>query len=283
MSVIVGKSGPLIIKGASGPNIRGASNPNIVKGSNRVIKGASTPMVAVLNGTNAHIEIDGLAPVTYTQTGDTHMVYLVKKAAPSLTFWSFIGNNDATLLPWNAVEDMGSGTGELSALIRNQTTAALDFTGSSATNHADGEWHMLQASDQYTDPNGQVFLQVDGGTREASATYLRYAVDATYPKFFTLGALRRGVGGLPSGWDACKMGYYALVSGQKLSAANMDAIYAAFNTGGGRRNTRIITSTIQGLLSSGTLQFAGDLNGSAPHVGPVPICVNCTHEVASYG
>lgn len=254
--------------------------------------GAGMPIATVLDGVSSRVELD-LAAESYTEAGNWHEVLLIKSTALAPTnYWSNIGNNDATLKPFHSVlvgDGAGADAGQQQATIVDDSVTVVNETASAATQHVDGRWHLIQGRDTVAAGTGTIGVQTDGAPRELLAdTYTRFAVDATFPAFKTLGCIRRNVGGVPEQFATGTIGYYALITGVQLSQADMNVIWDAFDTGGGRSNLLVVTRAIQSVLGAGTLQWAGELNGNRapPHVNDAgadpPIYVDCTFERAEY-
>lgn len=257
--------------------------------------GAGAPIATVLDGVTAHITIDDLAAVI-TQTADIQVISIVKGDDPTVSAsWCVAGADDATSLPYWSVlgrSPTAPNEGHARTLTTSHVGVLVNATGTGQTQHVDGRYHMFQGADHYSAPNGQCYVQVDGATREAmGGAYARPANDATWSKWFTLGAFRRGLTPDITTLAEGAMGYFAIVTGVQFSQANMDAIWDAFDTGGGRNNTMVVTRAIEAAITdagAGTLQWAGELNGNAtaPHVNAAgadpPIYVDCTFELANY-
>lgn len=248
--------------------------------------GAPPPRAAVLNGTSSYIDFDGLAADAYAQTkAATHYVMLLKSAGLDTTFRYWFGiSDDATPSKYHAIINQtgaGGSEGRLRTLVVN-TSTLLNATGTAATEHIDDAWHMVQSADHYNAGNGDVVVQVDGATREMLGSYLRFAAP-TY-ELCSVGS-RRHDGTVDLFVDGV-VGYLARIDGEILSQASWTAIHTAFDTGGGRLNTRRVTEAIQGALTTGVCKWAGNLDGSAPHVNTdsiaAPIYNNCTFEAAGY-
>ena len=269
-TVISGASGPAIVVGA-------AAGGSIIIGSDLL---TNPPMVAFLDGVTAHITIDGLGAVAYGQTTDTHQILLVRAVDPTdFHYWTTAGSSTAQF--HSLINSVG--TASLEGHTRAVRFAGVGLATSTANSQcADGGWHLLQGAGQYTGPNATVYLQTDGMTRESAGTYARVA--GTCDKV-TIGARRHSSG--PSVIDEIvpgHVGYFALITGVQLSQGDMDVIWAAFDTGGGRSNTRRITEAIQSVLGAGTLEWAGGLDGKLPHVNTAgaaaPIYVDAVLERA---
>jgi len=210
-----------------------------------------------------------------SETGKYHHVALVKSDSAAVRYWNHIGRTTTSFYsPLNQ-----DATGKM----RFVQPGAVVGTGSAATEHDDGGWHMLQSADQYSVPLGTAIVQKDGETRETLGTYTRLPFTGDY---FTLNGRRLGAGPTIDVLDTGTMGYYAVMEGADLSQADMDSIWDAFNTGGGRVNTRVITAAIEAL--GGTVVYAVELNGQASglHADPngvgMPTYVDCTFEDADY-
>lgn len=244
------------------------------------------PRAAVLDGITSHVTKDGDAADAYTQTKvATGYVMLVRATDDAIArFWGCLGSLKSTSTYHVSPSAAASAGGPQRAVISDGGSLKLNATGGVATEHVDGGWHLIHVADHDNAPNGDIYTQADGATRELLGSYLRPASPSPDFTLFTLGAFRYKPGPLLSTFAEGTIGYLARYDGEQLSAASWDAIWEAFDTGGGRADTRVITARIQGLLTTGTLKTAGDLDGSTPnHVGSNPATfIDCTFERAVY-
>jgi hypothetical protein len=242
-------------------------------------------MCTILNGINGRIHLDFLAPVGFIADKTMWRVFIVKAPAASTgIIWHNTACDDVTLIP---LCNMGADlTGKMQSVIFNQAGLAKNFIGSAATEHLDDVWHMLQYVDRVGGASpftGELTIQKDGLARETTTTYSRSGmVDATFPKWYTLGVLRRGPVPSVGPFKAGCMGYHSLITGVDPSQGDMDDVWDSFNTGGGRSSTLRITEAIQSVVGAGTVRWAGGLDGTLPHVGLMPTYVNTTLELANW-
>lgn len=242
------------------------------------------PYAAALNGTSSWINLDGLAADAYGQTKiATGYVMLVKSVTPGSRYWAALANADDL---GTYQTPLAALSGKLSATIVLAGTTKQNAQGPAQTQHVDGEWHLIHGADHYGDPSGLAYRQVDGATRSFLGAYVRFASPTPDYSMFSLGVLRYKSGPTFFGYSAGTLGYFARYDDEILDQASWDAIFAAFDTGGGRSNTRRITEAIQNELTTGTLKYAIALDGSAPHVDPdsvgAPTFVDVEFEPANY-
>lgn len=266
----------------------GASGPNIHIGGDTAIARA-----AVLDGATSHITIDGLAADAYGQTDVAHGYVMLIKAAVDVNFnwYATIGDNtngQNNYVGVAASTGAGGAEGRLRSAVSDTPSATSSFiAGSAATGHVDSAWHLVHCADHKNGVNGDVTGQVDGATREVMASYVRYAVPSGGYDWFSIGCRRFQAAPLIQAILPMTVGYFARYDGEILSQAAWTAIWDAFNTGGGRRNTIRITNAIQAQLTgAGVCKWAGPLDESTPHVNTdsvaAPIYVDCTFEDAGY-
>lgn len=242
-------------------------------------------LAAVFNGTTSHITIDGLAADAYGQTKvATGYVMLVKASPPSSRWWVSFANTDDLGTYSTMLNTLST---KMQGVVVFEGSTKLNVTGPAQTQHVDGEWHLIHGADHYDDPNGKVYGQVDGATRSLLGTYARFVSPTPNNSMFSLGVLRYKSGPTFFGRKAMIIGYLARYDDEILDQAAWNRIFAAFDTGGGRYDTRVITEAIRGeLVGAGSLKWAGALDGSLPHVNPDavadPIYVDITFEPANY-
>lgn len=258
----------------------------VYRGLDETLAG-SPNLAAVLDGDTGHITIDGLGADAYGQTKvATGYVMLVKSVTPGSRFWASISNQNAssTYQIGLAATATGGAEGQARAVFVLNGSIKLNVDGPANTQHIDGAWHLIHSADHYNAPNGDVFVQVDGATRTLLGSYLRYA-DPVHT-MCSLGVLRRNVGPVPTGFSAGTLGYFARYDDEALDQDSWDAIAAAWDTGGGRQDTRRISEAIQGELTTGAVKWAGQLDGSRPHANPdsvaAPIYVDVDFELADF-
>lgn len=230
--------------------------------------------VALVVG-SGYVTMDGMAADAYGQADEGHLtIMLVRNSDPSIFhYWAALSHPTSTINYIGAVNQTGAAgaEGRLRGLIANGT-GLVNQPGTAATEHIDGEWHLVQSGEWLTAPPvATVWGKVGSNAREAMGTYTRFA-DPGYGQF-SLGVRRHGTQvDLLHGGD---IGYLARIDfpagDTVISDAQQSDIHAAFSTGGGRRDTRVVTASILDIVApanSGRLKWAGNLDGGPGHWDP---------------
>jgi hypothetical protein len=230
--------------------------------------------VAVMNGVDAYIALDNLAPVSYAQS-DAESTWWVLVARTADTGARLVTIGNGALSGFAPVRQYALLTGDM-------YTTGQGVTHVSSLYGADDTHRVFQYLDRGEPSLGvnraKVAAKVDSDARQIGAVYVRAPVDATFPWYITLSGARYNA---PPNfiYHAGSYAYLALVRSAKPSDAQQDEVDAALSSGGliGISNKLVSLAATLG----GVVEWAGPLDGlGAPHVdnGPYgnPVFVNAT-------
>lgn len=282
MSVLRGPDGD-ILRGPDGSNILRGPDGDILRGPDGdILRGppsVGAPLTAVLNGLNAYVEHDALKTACYDRGSHFWWIVLTKSADTDLSPFN-LGSN--TGIEPRIELDRGFSVGWRSRF-RFLTSGANGFTVA-GVDPADDVWRLWQyCGERRAGDVERPFVHVNGSFVQGADWNRFVDEDASFPAYVTFGALRHSAGPTIVDFAAQKSAYAAIVEDHVATQANMDAVWDAFDTGGGRDGLSVVSDAINSNKGAGVLQWAGPFDGhGSPHydAGPFgnPTYVNVTFE-----
>jgi hypothetical protein len=253
-------------------------------------------MAKIRHADSSHIKHDGLATsgVAWRRLGSRWTIHLVRSstsAAFERQLWHVGSNNGGFDHPF-AELTLRFNFADLTAVSERNTGTGMYSLTDFSTALNDDTWHLFMSLDaEEAFDRGRIYLKTDGAPRLPRAfQHVRgFDEDPSFPLWCTIGALRRGALGAPAAYsDDMDVIYMAHISDCVPSDAQMDAVWTAFNTGGGRTDLQAITDAVQSVVTSvgtGQIDWAGPVDGTTPsHVDAVgaglPVLVNTSVDIA---
>ncbi len=247
------------------------------------------PRAVIIDRQGSHVRLPDVTAgdAGYQADGDfVDFIIVSADHEEDSNYWTFLGSN--VVGPTGpAMTNINAGAGSgglLRSVIRDPANAIVQLAQSTLP-FQDRDWHLCVGQDIWNAINaGLNFSKVDGAAREGAHvdTYTRWAVVPGRMQWFALGGWLRGPD--PPVFLAQAKGriaYYARVASEGFSNAELNVVWDAFNTGGGRHNLWHVTRAIIAAITTGTILWAGGLDGcSKPHVGSWPEYIDPQFETA---
>lgn len=251
--------------------------------SKRLFHSAPVPVAAVLNGIEGTIsQAASVAAACYeVSLSEIFHLFIVRAKVPIDVFIAHVGSNVTANQPYLCYR--GGPTGEQRSIVINPANALdLDFTGSPIW--MDGKWRMLMFSTRLLAGLMRALQQVDNNTRELSSTaqiesFVPWANRTDHPKRLTYGAQAWDDPVQMQNFTSLEMAYAAVCSGQQLGAPTWLSYFDAWDPD--RENLQAVTDALTAAYTTGTVHWAGPLDGSAPHIGPAPAYNNVRFVTAN--